>query len=237
MMPNHRPSERFVNSSPASSDSLQPKEMPGTPSSDDRLFVSQEDWWNNACLNWCHDGWTLYATGYREAADLLVRHIEERGALQDMLVYPILFLYRQYLELEIKDLIRQGRRLQDIPGDFPQHHDIAGLWRICHQLLSEIAPNDSVEELREIDRLIEDFSAVDPSSIAFRYPEDRKGNASLPGITHINLRNVREVMSGIGNLLTGASCLVEEHLSIKGEMEAEYRSCEGEEGEDWRGEW
>src|SRR5665811_2493141 len=115
MMPAHRPSERFVNSSPTSSDGLQPEEMPGTPSSGDQLFVSQEDWWNNACLNWCHDGWTLYATGYREAADLLVRHIEQRGVDQDMLVYPVLFLYRQYLELEIKDLIRQGRRLQDIP--------------------------------------------------------------------------------------------------------------------------
>lgn|GEM_PF-6380773 len=108
---------------------------------------------------------------------------------------------------------------------------------ICHKLLSEIAPNDSVEELREIDRLIGEFSAVDPSSMAFRYPEDKKGNASLPGITHINLRNVREVMSGIGNMLTGASCLVEEHLSIKGKMEAEYGSDEADPGEDWRGEW
>jgi hypothetical protein len=200
--------------------------MPTMPSPDDQLFVSQGDWWNNACLNWCQNGWALYITGYREAADLLVRQVEERGGIQDMLVYPILFLYRQYLELEIKDLIRQGRRLQNIPGDFPQHHHIVGLWGICHQLLSEIAPNDSVEELREIDRLIEEFSTVDPTSMAFRYPEDKKGNASLPGITHINLRNVREVMSGIGNLLTGASDLIAEHLSIKGEMMAEYRSYE-----------
>lgn len=219
-----------------SSDGAQPDETPTMPSSDDRLFVSQEDWWNNACLNWCHDGWTLYSLGYKEAADLLARHIEEHGAGQDMLVYPVLFLYRQYLELEIKDLIRQGRRLQDIPGGFPKHHDIARLWRICHQLLSEIAPNDSVEELREIDRLIEEFSAVDPSSMAFRYPEDKDGNDSLPGITHINLRNVREVMSGIGNLLTGASCQIDEYLSIKGEMAAEYGSYEAELGEDWSGE-
>lgn len=139
-----------------------------TPSPDDQLFVSQEDWWNNACLNWCDDGWTLYATGYREAADLLVRHIEERSAGQDMLVYPILFLYRQHLELEIKDLIRQARRLQDVPGGFPTHHDIVRLWRICHRLISEVAPNDSVEALKEIDRLIEEFAAVDPSSMAFR---------------------------------------------------------------------
>lgn len=212
--------------------------MPDMPSSGDQLFVShQEDWWDNACLNWSHDAWTLYASGYGEAADLLVRHIEEHGAGQDMLVYPILFLYRQYLELEIKDLIRQGRRLQDIPGGFPKHHDIAGLWRTCHQLLSEIAPDDSVEELKQIDRLIEEFAAVDPSSMAFRYPEDKKGNDSLPGITHINLRNVREVMTAISNLLTGASCQIDEYLSIKSEMAAEYGSYEAEQGEDWREDW
>ena len=192
------------------------------PAPDDQLFVSQEDWWNNACLNWCHDGWALYAMGYREAADLLVQHLEEHGGLQDMLVYPILFLYRQYLELEIKDLIRQGRRLLDISGGFPYNHDIAGLWSICRQLLSDIAPDDSVEELRETDRLIGEFAAVDPSSMAFRYPEDKKGDASLPGIMHINLRNVRDVMSEIGDLLTGAGGLVAEYLAIKSEMEAGF---------------
>jgi hypothetical protein len=232
----HRHSARIVSSSPASSDSLQPEEEPAIPSPDDRLFASQEDWWNNACLNWCHEGWNLYAAGYIEAADLLVRHIEEQGAGQDMLVYPVLFLYRHYLELEIKDLIRKGRRLQDIPGTFPAHHDIAGLWRICHQLLSEIAPNDSLEELREADRLIEEFAALDPTSMSFRYPEDKRGNASLPGISHINLRNVREVMSGIGNLLTGAREQVAQYLSIKCEMEAEYNSYEAELAED-SGEW
>lgn len=30
--------------------------------------------WNNACVNWCHDGWSLYASGYKEAADLLVQN-------------------------------------------------------------------------------------------------------------------------------------------------------------------
>jgi hypothetical protein len=59
----------------------------------------------------------------------------------------------------------------------------------------------------------------------------------LLGITHINLRNVREVMSGIGNLLTGASDLIADNLSIKAEMAAEYRSYEAELGEDWHGEW
>lgn len=36
-----------------SSDGAQPDETPAMPSSDDRLFVSQEDWWNNAARLRC----------------------------------------------------------------------------------------------------------------------------------------------------------------------------------------
>lgn len=193
------------------------------PSSDDNLFSSQEDWWNNASLNWCHDGWGLYTSGYKEAADILVQRVEERNAGQDSLVYPVLFLYRQYLELEIKDLIRQSRRLQNISGDFPKHHHIGNLWNECHKLLSKISPDDSVAELKEIARLIGEFSAVDPSSMAFRYPQDKDGNPSLPGIRHINLRNVREVIGKISNILMGANAQVGEYLSIKQDMESEFR--------------
>ncbi|MBX9660626.1 MAG: hypothetical protein K2X00_18885 [Nitrospiraceae bacterium] len=199
-------------------------EPPALPSSEDRLFSSQEDWWNNACVNWCHDGLGLYASGYKDAADVLVQHVEQRSSGQDSLVYPVLFLYRQYLELQIKDLILQGRRIKEISGDFPKHHHIGNLWEMCHKLLSEISPGESVVELREITRLIAEFSAVDPSSMAFRYPHDKDGNPSLPGITHINLRNVRDVIGKISIILMGASAQLGEYLSFKHEMESEFRS-------------
>lgn len=198
-------------------------EPPALPSPEDNLFSSQEDWWNNACLNWCHDGWGLYASGYKEAADLLVQRVEEHNVSQDSLVYPVLFLYRQYLELEIKDILRQSRRLQDIAGDLPKHHHIGNLWGECHKRLSEISPGDSVTELKEITRLIGEFSAVDPISTAFRYPQDKDGNPSLPGIRHINLRNVREVIGKISIILMGANAQVGEYLSIKRDMESEFR--------------
>ena len=199
-------------------DWLELLEPPALPSSSDGFFTSQEDWWNNACLNWCHNGWSLYASGYKEAADILVQRVEAHNAGQDTLVYPALFLYRQYLELQIKDLIRQARRLLDKPGNFPKHHRIDNLWKVCHELLSEVSPNDSVTELNEIARLIGEFSAVDPSSEGFRYPQDTNGNPSLPGVQHINLRNVREVIGKISVTLTGADAQIGEYLSFKHDM-------------------
>ena len=79
-------------------------------------------------------------------------------------------------------------------------------------------------ELNEISRLIGEFSKVDPLSMAFRYPVDKTGTPSLPGITHINLRNVRDVVAKIAIILSGANAQVYEHLQFKLEQEREFRN-------------
>lgn len=191
---------------------------PQLPSEDDRFFEG-DDWWDNACVNFLPDDWHIYAIGYKDAADILVAHVEEHKRGQDTLVYPVVFLYRQYLELKIKNLIRQGRCLQDIHEPFPKTHRIDELWKVCSDLLREIFPGDSEEEQAQIARLIEEFCQVDPTSTAFRYPEDLDGNPSLPPVVrHINLRNVKEVIDKISVILVGADTLIAEYLSIKADM-------------------
>lgn len=187
------------------------------PEATDKLFTTQEDWWNNACVNWCWDEWGIYADGYKDAANILVKQVEKRseGALQDTLVYPIVFLYRQYLELAIKGLLKDARRLQDIDEPLPMHHRIYDLWGECRALLKEISPGDSEDALDQITRLLKEFSTVDPTSEAFRYPHNKKGKPSLEGMTHINLRVLRETMDGISNLLCGAQAQISEYLGYK----------------------
>ena len=52
-------------------DELLSKGVP-VPEKGETLFSSEEDWWHNACLNWCRAPRELYTIGYKEAADLLV---------------------------------------------------------------------------------------------------------------------------------------------------------------------
>jgi hypothetical protein len=201
-----------------------PLERHDAPSSTDGLFQSHEDWWNNACLNWGGGyRWTLYATGYKDAADVLVQRIQERSSGQDTQVYPILFLYRQYLELQLKELIQMARLLLGQEPGFPKDHHIGRLWAICFLLLKEVSPDDSLDQLKEVGRLIDEFATTDPTSQAFRYPEDRQGQPSLPGLTVINLRNVREVIGKIAIMLSGAGSVVDERLQFKQDLESEYR--------------
>lgn len=193
-------------------------ELPALPCAEDRLFLTAEDWWDNACLNFLADGWSLYATGYKDAADILVSQVEQEKRHQDTLIFPIIFLYRQYLELAIKDLIRDARKLLDINEPFPQIHNIDRLWGICSDLLNQVSPGDSEDAIRQIKRLIDEFCIVDPTATAFRYPEDKKGKPSLPGISTVNLRNVKEVIGKIGITLDGAGAVLNEYRSIKNDI-------------------
>ena len=193
-------------------------ELPPVPSAEDRLFLTAEDWWNNACLNFLSDGWSLYAIGYKDAADILVSQVEQKKSHQDTLMYPIIFLYRQYLELEIKDLIRDARKLLNINEPFPQIHAIDRLWGICSDLLNQVSPGDSEDAIRHIKRLIDEFCIVDPMATAFRYPEDRQGKPSLPEMSAVNLRNIKEVIGKISVILDGAGAMIHEYRSIKMDM-------------------
>jgi hypothetical protein len=198
-------------------------QLPGTLGPEDALFSTQEDWWNTACLNWTSSGWTLYASGYKEAADALVERLESKASGQDTLVYPILFLYRQYIELQLKLTIRTCRHLLEDGDDFPTGHRIDRLWGELDKLLRQAFPDESTTELDQTGRLISEFAKVDPLSTAFRYPVDKDGDASLPGIKYINLRNVREVLAKMAMLLDGAQTLAYERLQWKLEMEREMQ--------------
>jgi hypothetical protein len=191
------------------------------PRKGDQLFKADVDWWHNACLNYLHDDWTLYSEGYKRAGDLLVEHMKESRSYQDFLVYPIVFLYRQYIELRLKELIRDGNQLIDNPKKFPKHHKIDELWKHCRRILEKVWPEGPAEDLDAVEECIHQFSEKDPTSMAFRYPTDKNGNRSLPSLSHINLRNLSEVMARISSLLDGTSMAISVYLENKQETEAE----------------
>ncbi len=191
------------------------------PRKGDRLFKGDADWWNNACLNYEHDQWNMYVDGYKQAADLLVEHVKKARSGQDYLVFPIVFLYRQYIELRLKKLIKDGNLLFSIPEEFPRHHKVGELWKPARKILERAWPGGPAEDLDAVEECITQFSEKDPFSIAFRYPVDKDGNPSVTSLRHINLRNLSEVADRVASLLDGASMGISHGLDCKREMEQE----------------
>lgn len=174
------------------------------PTSNDTLFSKNEtedERRNMAYLN--HGNWSVYICGYKNAADILVSHVEN-GAGHDLLVYPIMFLYRQCFELAIKGIIIKAEKRLDISPSKSNGHDLEALWIICqeHLLLIPDLTNEDSEGLNQVTRLIKEFCTVDRQSDGFRYPTTGKERKpSLSNITQIPLTQMHGVAEKIYNVL------------------------------------
>ena len=193
-----------------------------SPSLDDRLFKEAEEWWMNACLNWYHDPTELYIAGYKEAADLLVDSIANQKGSADSLIFPIVFLYRHYVEIRLKSLLHDGHRLLDREHKHKSEHQLSKLWPKVRSILDELWPNDEGEDLKAMDSLIAQFEEVDPRSTTFRYPKDFDGNNSLNLDTpRVNLRNLAEVVGAMSLILEGSACAISEYQGYKNDMQSD----------------
>ena len=188
------------------------------------IFTADDDWHCNACLNWSNDALELYVLGYKEAADSLVERVMETGRHQDSLVFPICFLYRQYIELRLKEVIQSGRRLLDEPGTFPQHHNIQHLWDTAVAILKKVSAGDiePLDFLTLPSHVVAEFSKIDPGSFAFRYPSDKQGANPLEGLAHINLRRVAEYVNAFAEAIDAGSMAISAYLDQKSEFASYY---------------
>src|SRR5262245_12930551 len=191
------------------------------PRKGDLLFLAGDDWWHNACVGWSHEQWQGYAEGYRLAADLLVQHVSDTKSNQDFLIYPIVFLYRQAIEVALKYLLLTGSQLLDLKPVIPNQHRLVPLWKQCRVILERVWPEGPKEELDAVGEVLHQFDGRDPVSTVFRYPVDTSGRASLSVSEQINIRNFSEVANRVFSLLDASGSGVSEYLQHKRDMASE----------------
>ncbi|MHB8086008.1 MAG: hypothetical protein ACYDHZ_09285 [Dehalococcoidia bacterium] len=159
-----------------------------------------------ACLHLAPDEWDTYAEGYRKAGDAMVEYIIDNDMDQDLLVYPIAFLYRQYLELRIKELWRVSSKVLGRKATAFRGHDLMMLWSRVRPNVEQAWPESKIiSDLEAIEEKLGELCAVDRFSESFRYPEDRRGAPSLARMRYINLAQLQKVIQAISNVLDGIS--------------------------------
>jgi len=214
-----------------------------------RLCGASNPWQANAQITSYHRGnkfqiksalinerWTLIPEGYRKAANILVAHVVKTRANIDFLVFPIIFLCRQHLELRMKEIIVNGGKLLRINDlidhkksinipEVPANHDLEKVWEVCNKILERIFEyNESVPKcLKTIDICISDFNKIDPSSMAFRYPSDKKNiEPFAKNVTHINIYKILDKIKETADLLDGASTGIDHFLTEQSEYLADH---------------
>ncbi len=96
----------------------------------------------------------------------------------DSVGLAVCFLYRHYIEVMLKDLIRQGFLLHETTHDYPKNsHKIADLWARCRPILEQTFPQGDPGATETVDRCINEI-ASDPSGEAFRLGETATGTGS-----------------------------------------------------------
>jgi hypothetical protein len=177
----------------------------------------------NACLDFTPAKWLGYIGGYRKAAEALIAHVEQTLRDQDYLIFPVMFLWRQHLELQLKFIIYEGQGAFQVSGPRRNTHNLRNLWDEARSLI-EKHPSSNTLDLSDVESTITELDAIDPGSDGFRYPVDVKGNPTLTGAPQrINLRNAHDVLGRLSNLL---SCVASELSHVNGyrlEYERERR--------------
>lgn len=183
------------------------------PRKEDKLFVGdQPDWKNNACVNIGQGRSFPYIHGYLYAARLLADEVVDTNRNQDYLIYPIVFLYRHHIELQLKDIIKGSFALLDrLPTeDINKHlgeHKLLPLWKDAEHVLAEILKDVgwgalAPETLDGISSYVNQLMEIDGDSFGFRYPTTKKGTPSLPSKLHrINIRHFSETIERLTDFL------------------------------------
>lgn len=144
----------------------------------------------------------LMREGYKKAADRMVLASEETPIERDYLIFPIIFNYRQYLELALKyHLAMYGYTVQ-INANW-RTHELTVLWSEFLAMLELYGSEDPDDANPIVGKIILEFAKIDPKSYSYRYPVDRQGNALPLEREDIHLPTLMDVMQAVGNYFTG----------------------------------
>jgi hypothetical protein len=187
------------------------------PKKGEQLFKEIVGDWHNACLYPLkYDMWVNYIIGYKDAADILVEHVKTTGNSldRDLLAFLIVFLYRHYIELQLKTIIKDGYQLLSVKRDYAKCHKLDDLWSDCKIILSKLWSEGESEPLDAMDDYINQFCQVDPTSTEFRYPARKNGTDTLDTLEIFNLNHLSGVMKSIENFLGGIHDAISIELEI-----------------------
>lgn len=168
-----------------------------------------------------------YIRGYKEAADAIIQQALEKGdnATLDTYVFPACFLYRQYLELALKDIYlanSQDSRQDKIATIKSCGHRLVDIWKKVKPLILADFPNDDKSVLNAVEDYIKQFAKADAGSFAFRYPITKDLELVNNQEKFINLVNLAKRMSELEHFLSSVSMGMSAHRDFESEMLSYY---------------
>jgi hypothetical protein len=163
----------------------------------------------------------LLPDAYKEAADMIVSCVEEgrtKYHYPGMYFFTIAYMYRHSFELCLKRLIYQGVKLGILKEDDElkkvlAEHKLYPLWNKVRFVLEEVWPNENQNDIKNVDRIIQELRNIDESGQNFRYSKDRRGvptTVKLP--MTVDLSEMKKVCNNLFSFFTACEDALSEVL-------------------------
>lgn len=164
--------------------------------------------------------------GYRKAANLLAEQVVERGRVDelDTVFFAYAFVWRHYMELQLKSLVVAYRILLDKEKKEQLKHGLWPLWQQLHKLMRQADEDGSDPAIKAVGRLLRQFHDLDPSSQEFRYNLLKDGSPTLKDVTKLDYVSFHSGLDAVANFLEAVDASVDQQLDLKRETRAEYEA-------------
>jgi len=121
----------------------------------------------------------------------------------DEIAMPVCFLFRQYLELTLKDIYVQYSlaspdEVQKMIADVG--HNLLKAWGYAKPIIESVLDDNDRTYFEGLESYVKQFHENDPTSMKYRYPMDKKLNL-YSGAKKLNLINLKKRMEEIEHFL------------------------------------
>ncbi len=158
---------------------------------------------------WHESQWELYIAGYKAAGDRLIGTLRKyRVPTANGMVYPILYLYRHYFELRLKEIIESGNMVRSKTKRVECErfgHNLDRAWQECQKIFEETGLQVGPAQLMEAGEFIIWLS---DTSEDLRYPIRKPSKNPRRNVwdrRDINLAKLRKYMQRVSSLLEKGS--------------------------------
>jgi hypothetical protein len=136
--------------------------------------------------------WYKYSIGYKEAVLLIINELaHDDTKISKEIIFPILFLFRHFTELLLKEIIAEYASFIGAKIEIPKTHNLETLWKRVKPISKDlllVRLNDknsrhrslwTEDSIYKIEEYILEVNKYDKKSASFRFPIDEFGNFSL----------------------------------------------------------
>jgi len=137
-----------------------------------------------------------YAEGFKIVADNAVQNL--CPSKNNLVGFPIGYLYGHSLELMIKGLTLQARLVLNEQSSYEENHRLEELWKECRSLVEKVTPQSREQQFESVEECARAFG---PILQFLRYPEGRNRRNWQPPFEYLNVAKMRNAFSDAAETL------------------------------------